>query len=88
MQRRRQSVRPRRDPDGVYIARLICSDEACAERLVHEADTLDELEALACECGCTFQVLGVPDWVEETSVVVPLRRAWRHRTPPTLPRAA
>lgn len=75
----------------MYIARLICSDETCAERAVSEAETLEELEALACECGCTYQVLGVPDFVEETAVVVPLhrrRRGTARRTPPPLPHAA
>jgi hypothetical protein len=71
----------------VYIARLICSDEACAERLVEEAQTLEELEAMACDCGCTFQVLGVPDFVEETAVVVSLHR-WRARRRPLMPEAA
>jgi hypothetical protein len=71
----------------MYIARLICSDEACAERIVTEADTLEELDAMACECGCTYQVLGVPDWVDVSTVVVPLRRRRPHDRPP-LPEAA
>ena len=72
----------------MYIARVICSDEECADWLVVEAETLDELEALACECGCTYQVLGVPDFVEETSVVVPLHRRRARIKPPPLPHAA
>ena len=62
----------------MYIARLICSDEACAERVLAEVETLEELDVLACECGCVYQVLGVPDIVEEaTAVVIPLRRRSR-----------
>lgn len=61
----------------MYIARLICSDEACAERVLAEAGTLEELDALACDCGCAYQVLGVPDFVEEVAVVIPLRRRAR-----------
>lgn len=46
----------------MLIAELICSDEDCAElteRIVgHEV----ELDAAACECGCTFVVLSVSAW--------------------------
>ena len=59
----------------MYFARLICSDEDCAERVLAEAETVEQLDALACECGCAYQVLGVPDFVEEArAVVIPLRR--------------
>ena len=41
--------------------RLICSDAGCAE--VFEAfGSLEEVEALACECGCALQVIG---WLGE-----------------------
>ena len=41
--------------------RLICSDADCAE--VFEAfGSVEEVEALACECGCTLQVIG---WLGE-----------------------
>ena len=41
--------------------RLICSDAGCAE--VFEAfGSLEEVEALACECGCSLQVIG---WLGE-----------------------
>ena len=44
----------------VFRALLICSDGDCAE--VFEAyGSLDELEALACDCGCSLQVLGVSE---------------------------
>ncbi|MDQ3850564.1 MAG: hypothetical protein M3296_08125 [Actinomycetota bacterium] len=43
------------------MARLICSDEACAEEALVEAQTLEELECLACECGCALTLIGWPD---------------------------
>jgi hypothetical protein len=51
----------------MYSARLICSDEGCAEQLLAEARTLRELETLVCECGCEcecgcgLEVIGWPD---------------------------
>ena len=40
----------------MFHAMLICSDGDCAESF--EAwGTLEELEALACDCGCTLEVL-------------------------------
>ncbi|MGI9099242.1 MAG: hypothetical protein ACR2H2_12285 [Solirubrobacteraceae bacterium] len=67
----------------MYIARLICSDEDCAEDVLAEAHTLDELETLACDCdcGCGLAVIGWPDHADEPAadvVVVPLGR----RPPP------
>ena len=67
----------------MYVARLICSDTDCAEERVLEADTLAELEAMACDCGCALELIGWPDWTDPTGTVVlslPVRRA--------LPRAA
>lgn len=45
----------------MYVVRLICSDEVCTEEALAEAETLDELEALACDCGCALVVIGWPD---------------------------
>jgi hypothetical protein len=45
----------------VFVARLVCSDSACAEAFEARAATLGELEALACACGCALQMLGWPD---------------------------
>ena len=45
----------------MYVARLICSDERCAEEILAEARTLEELETLACDCGCGFELMGWPD---------------------------
>ena len=54
----------------MYVARLICSDQECAERIVVEADDVMELVSLACDCGCTFEVLGLPDWVEDEHATI------------------
>jgi hypothetical protein len=45
---------------GVFQALLICSDEDCAE-LFEAYGTLHELEALACDCGCSLHVLTVQE---------------------------
>ncbi len=40
----------------MFHAMLICSDGDCADTF--EAwGTLEELEGLACDCGCTLEVL-------------------------------
>jgi hypothetical protein len=40
----------------MFHATLICSDDDCDETF--EAwGTLEELEALACDCGCTLAIL-------------------------------
>lgn len=41
--------------------RLICSDGECAEEF-EAFGRLEELEALACECGCELVVIG---WLAE-----------------------
>jgi hypothetical protein len=69
----------------VLIARLICSDVECAERVTAEAATLRELETLACEeCGCALEILGWPDESEDRHLAVVLRMQGR----PQLPEAA
>jgi hypothetical protein len=45
----------------VLVARLICSDTACAAELEAEAPTLAELETLICDCGCALEVIAWPD---------------------------
>jgi hypothetical protein len=57
------------------VARLICSDVACAAELTAEAGRAAELERLICDCGCALEVLGWPDWVGEPAEVVTLRVA-------------
>jgi hypothetical protein len=58
--------------DRVYVARLICSDTACAAEAAVEADTLRELESLACDCGCALAIVAWPDWVDEPGVLLAL----------------
>jgi hypothetical protein len=58
--------------DRVYVARLICSDAACAVEAAAEARTIRELESLACDCGCTLTIIGWPDWIDEPAEVVTL----------------
>ena len=70
----------------VFVARLICSDSDCAEERTVEAATLRELEIVACECGCGFEVIGWPDAVEPEADVVQLHA--RSRRGPVLPEAA
>ena len=42
----------------MFCAALICCDDDCTE--VFEAyGTLEELEALACDCGCALQVISI-----------------------------
>lgn len=41
-------------------ARLVCSDEGC-EAVFEALGPLEEVEALACDCGCSLQVLAWPE---------------------------
>jgi hypothetical protein len=44
----------------LYRALLICSEPECTE--VFEAyGTLEELQTLACDCGCGLEIIGCPD---------------------------
>ena len=63
----------------MYVARLVCSDVACAEERTVEAATLPELELLACACGCSFAVIGWPDWSDEASAEAVVVRLGRRR---------
>jgi hypothetical protein len=44
----------------MFRALLICSDEGCDE-LFEAYGTLEELEALACDCGCALHVVSLQD---------------------------
>jgi hypothetical protein len=44
----------------MVYALLVCSDDACTDEL-EGWGTLEELEALACDCGCAMQVISVSD---------------------------
>ena len=45
----------------VLHALLICSDETCAEEIEAFGTRLEELEAMACECGCALQLIAVSE---------------------------
>jgi len=51
----------------VYVARLICSGEACAEQALGDAQTLEELDAIVCDCGCALAVIGWPDHLDDAA---------------------
>ena len=59
-------------PGVVFHALLICSDEACAEELEAFGMRLEELEALACECGCALQLIAVSEVRFERSTPPPV----------------
>jgi hypothetical protein len=46
----------------VYIATLICSDEACAEELDLVVEDPVALDDALCACDCTLVVLSVSEW--------------------------
>ena len=56
-----RGVRGIADHAGMLHVRalLVCSEEGCAE-LFEACGPLEEVEALACECGCGLQLLGWP----------------------------
>jgi hypothetical protein len=57
----------------VFVARLICSDVECAVELSAEGLEVSELESLLCDCGCTLEIIGWPDWVDEPGQLIALR---------------
>ena len=44
-------------------ARLVCSEEECTDTF-EAYGPLDELEALACDCGCALQVVEISELAE------------------------
>lgn len=56
----------------MFIARLVCSDSDCAEELEVRASTLEELDRLLCDCGCTLEIIAWPDEVLEEAQVIRL----------------
>ena len=65
----------------MYVARLVCSDEACADEALAEARTLEELDTFVCDCDCgcrcALAIIGWPDHVDEpaaTAAVIPFGR--------------
>jgi hypothetical protein len=62
----------------MFTARLACPDADCVEELIAEAETVAELEALACECGCALEIVGWPDWSDDElaeAIILHLRRS-------------
>jgi hypothetical protein len=61
----------------MWFARLVCSDDDCPDELEVYADSLEELEMLSCDCGCTMEIVGWADSVEHepVRVVMPLAAA-------------
>jgi hypothetical protein len=43
----------------LLLARLVCSDGDCAELDEVTVTSLAELDALACDCGCSWELLAV-----------------------------
>ena len=59
----------------MFRALLLCADDDCAE--VFEAyGSLEELEALACDCGCSLELLEISETDEPAPasgfVLIPL----------------
>lgn len=46
---------------------MICSDESCAEQALGDAQTLEELDALVCDCGCALAMIGWPDHLDDVA---------------------
>ena len=55
---------------SMHLALLICSDNRCTDEL-EAAGSLEEVEAIACDCGCLMQVVSVSEVEFEES-------AWDH----------
>ena len=47
----------------MFRALLVCSDTDCAEEF-EAYGSLEELAALACDCGCVLEVIGISDVAE------------------------
>ncbi len=57
---------------AMFVARLVCSDSDCAEELEVRAPTLEELDRLLCDCGCTLEIIAWPDEAFEDAQVIRL----------------
>ena len=56
----------------MLYAILICSDPECAEEVEAHGD-LSDFEKLACDCGCTLQLISI-DELETVEVSATVRR--------------
>ena len=50
-------------PPALFRAYLVCSDERCDADL-EVVGTLEEIEAIVCECGLGFHLIGWPEPIE------------------------
>ena len=62
----------------MLYAILICSDPECAEELEALGNGPADFDRLACDCGCTFQVIAFSEHVEAR--IPPSRTAVRLST--------
>ncbi|HEU4974778.1 MAG TPA: hypothetical protein VFT50_06775 [Baekduia sp.] len=46
----------------MFLATLICSDEACAEEVELVAGDLAGIDDALCDCGCVLVLLAVSAW--------------------------
>ncbi len=58
----------------MFVARLVCSDPACAAEREARAPTVDELTVLSCDCGCGLEIVAWPDWEDDLAPVIALPR--------------
>ncbi len=59
----------------MLIAEVICSDERCAELTERIVGRASDLDAAACDCGCTFVVLSLSAWEPAEARVLELALA-------------
>ena len=45
----------------MWLVQLLCTDDGCAEEIEAVVDDLEEIEELACTCGCTYALLGISE---------------------------
>ena len=45
----------------MLLLTALCSNEECAEELVIEVESLDELDQTMCECDCSWVLLSVAE---------------------------
>ena len=61
----------------MFIVHLTCSNQRCAEELEAVVETLEEIDAVCCECGCCTALLTVAE-LDTSSPPLELRRAPGH----------
>jgi hypothetical protein len=44
----------------MHLSLLVCTDDSCTDEL-EAAGSLEEVEAIACDCGCVMQVVSVSE---------------------------